>query len=459
MSGTARSLAYLLGTDFIDGQPPQSINPQKIRDLSVSVYPTLYNNVMLSPGLAVGDGVTNDTASFNTATAALSAAGGGVLIVPVKAFLLDPITIPSNVVLAGAVPGPFISNGNPKTTVAAPTLLVNSHASAFITLFSGSGIQDVLIFDPNQVANSAATPTTYPPMITFPYNSGGGAFVRRNTLVNAFAGINIGTGQTWVYENRIGAYSYAINIDGCLDWVFVRENLIEPFYDTYAGQTWPQTIDTWVMNNGWGMTIRRVDNVFASSNGIFGKYGGYLFDDTQVGATPYTAGYGTILNATTDNVAYGFYAKSTNSLGNGFQIINPSMTGNPSGIGTSGVATFATVTGGTETPTLTINGGFQNGTWSATNTLSIATGTVIVRNVAGINPLGLITAPTVPASGTPLQNTYHVEMRVFVSGGTVTAVGINGTPTGLISGSFLLEPGDFIVVVYSVAPTWTWFGK
>lgn len=81
-----------------------------------------------------------------------------------------------------------------------------------------------------------------------------------------------------------------------------------------------------------------------------------------------------------------------------------------------------------------------------------------VEGVTNYNPVGVITAPSVPASGTAQSNTFVVRVRIFVTGGTVSAIAINGTATGMTNGTFELDPGETITVTYSAVPTWTWFG-
>lgn len=70
----------------------------------------------------------------------------------------------------------------------------------------------------------------------------------------------------------------------------------------------------------------------------------------------------------------------------------------------------------------------------------------------GYNPVGLLAAPSIPATGTALTNTFGVAARYYVSGGAVTNIAINGTDTGLISGAFLLEPLETITFDYTTAP-------
>ena len=81
-----------------------------------------------------------------------------------------------------------------------------------------------------------------------------------------------------------------------------------------------------------------------------------------------------------------------------------------------------------------------------------------VAGLNGYNPRGSLTAPSIPASGTAYTNNFGVAVRVFISGGTVSAIAINGTGTGLTSGPITLAPGETITLTYTAAPTWTWFG-
>lgn len=67
-----------------------------------------------------------------------------------------------------------------------------------------------------------------------------------------------------------------------------------------------------------------------------------------------------------------------------------------------------------------------------------------------------LSAPNLPASGQPLQNPYPVAVSIYLSGGSVQAVSVNNTPTGLISGSFTLLAGANITLVYDQPPTWVW---
>jgi hypothetical protein len=68
----------------------------------------------------------------------------------------------------------------------------------------------------------------------------------------------------------------------------------------------------------------------------------------------------------------------------------------------------------------------------------------------------LITPPAVPATGIAQSNYYPFPVAVTVSGGTVTAINVNGSATGLTSGTVWVPSGGSISIAYTVAPTWVW---
>jgi hypothetical protein len=81
----------------------------------------------------------------------------------------------------------------------------------------------------------------------------------------------------------------------------------------------------------------------------------------------------------------------------------------------------------------------------------------MVRGNIGYNPVGHVTSPSIPSSTTALVNPFNVDASVMVSGGTVSAIAIGGTSTGLTSGQFFIPAGQSITLTYSAAPSWTWF--
>jgi len=76
-------------------------------------------------------------------------------------------------------------------------------------------------------------------------------------------------------------------------------------------------------------------------------------------------------------------------------------------------------------------------------------------------PGAFLTAPGVPASGTPQTNSTGQPVAVTVNGGTVTVVAVGGVTqtidgSNIVAGTFIVPAGSTITLTYSVAPTWTW---
>jgi hypothetical protein len=69
---------------------------------------------------------------------------------------------------------------------------------------------------------------------------------------------------------------------------------------------------------------------------------------------------------------------------------------------------------------------------------------------------GVQTAPAVPATTTPIVNPFWRDAAVTVSGGTITAITVDGTATGITSGTVIVPTGRSIALTYSVAPSWQW---
>jgi hypothetical protein len=69
----------------------------------------------------------------------------------------------------------------------------------------------------------------------------------------------------------------------------------------------------------------------------------------------------------------------------------------------------------------------------------------------------VIPLPAVPTSGTALANPYGNPAQVFINGGTVSAVAVNGVQVAAASPCSVVVPATHtIAVTYSAAPTWLW---
>ena len=113
-------------------------------------------------------------------------------------------------------------------------------------------------------------------------------------------------------------------------------------------------------------------------------------------------------------------------------------------------------------------------TWNVDDVNNNLTGTINWSNIANAAPQirgaanlkivsnnqmsapGVKTPPSVPATTIALQNPFWRDCAVTVSGGTVTAVAVAGTATGVTAGTVIVPSGKTITLTYSVAPTWNW---
>jgi len=124
---------------------------------------------------------------------------------------------------------------------------------------------------------------------------------------------------------------------------------------------------------------------------------------------------------------------------------------------------FAYVASGVEGK-IEIDGGVVSGVPTAGTFVDDSGNSVLsVRGVQGFSPAGAQTAPTMPASGTAITNPFPFDCTVYIYGGTVTDIEIDGTSTGLTtassgSASVRVAAAQSITLTYSGAPTWTWFG-
>lgn len=95
------------------------------------------------------------------------------------------------------------------------------------------------------------------------------------------------------------------------------------------------------------------------------------------------------------------------------------------------------------------------GSYTSTLTIPAATSNVTVHD--STRPAGAAVAPAIPASTVNLQNTFCRPAAVFINGGTVTAIKVDGVAQGVTSGLVLVPAGKNISITYSVVPTsWVW---
>jgi Pectate lyase superfamily protein len=398
----------------------------------------------------------DSTGSFQSALDAAQAAGGGIVWVPQGRFwFLGNLSIGPNVVLAGAGVGPYDPYPDPSTTSTAPTLLpMSTSGSAFISIAGwNSALENILIHYPNQVRPDTAGvetagPIVYPPTVLVRSPSK----IFGCTFDNSYIGIQVMVGRVYLENLHIGSYRNDIIIDQAEDFVHLSHITTSVFWDTSLGLGFPQLIDAWVANNSIALTSYRMDALDIEDFDVFWRNTGIAFLDSPEG---YGTTYGVATNLDLEVVQYGVVAKSLNSIV-AFNFANLSVGLAP---GFSGVMIWLPE-GGAYPPHVVVEGGV---TWSfGPQPLKVETGTLRVRDIVNINPIGGlpalgIAAPALPPSGISYVSTMPADAQVSISGGSVQDVLIGGQSTSLTSGMFKVAPGEPIAVVYVSAPTWSWF--
>jgi hypothetical protein len=407
---------------------------------------------------AKGDGVTDDGAAFQAALNWANSIGGGIVHVPVKVYFFgssSALVVGHKVQLKGMAEGPFDGSSTYGSAPWGPTMLVTNTTNVFVTLNGfAAKVMDLLFYYPNQVAPTASTPTSYPWTIEM---YGGESFTAQAvtgcTIVNCYQGIYVlGAVRSRISDCIIGCFYRGIQIDECVDWFELHNIDFQVIYDSYVGLAYPQTIDTYVLNNYIALTTLRVDSLQASNLGVFSAYAFHQCTDSGVSQPGVKCGYGRFVNIDADTVAYGVIAVSTNSPG--FNYTNFCIGANNSGLGTPAQSAAYTVAGGTMAPTLTFSNGSVRGSWANGAGFPFQfgnAGQIYTESCRGIQPAGInVAQPAFPTSGNSFLNPYTFPVQIAYSCPNASGIAINGVGVHApIAGVLVLSPGQSITFTYS----------
>lgn len=174
---------------------------------------------------------------------------------------------------------------------------------------------------------------------------------------------------------------------------------------------------------------------------------------TAATGTPFTTGQ------SLGNGGDGFTVNATTNC----QLIGCTSRRNLSGVNWTATSTGKVVAGSfsdntalgmgmsTASPNVRITGGpIMTGNGTGPIAIPGSDPTVVVGYVGAANP-------AVPATTVALTNPFPFDATVYVVGGTVTVIAVNGESLGIIAGMVRVPVGQSITLTYSVAPTWKWF--
>ncbi len=236
------------------------------------------SEVSVSDYGAKGDGVTDDTAAFAKAMAALPEAGGTVHV-PVGNYLIKThLSIPDRVTLEGIWKIPTAFTQNQGSTLLALEGAGRETGTPFITLNQNSTIKGITVFYPNQKPDHIVP---YPWCIA----SGGGdnASIIDCFLVNPYQGVDFGThrsGRHLIRDLYGQPLRRGIFVDQCYD-VGRIENV---HFWTFWNWKKETGIRDWMWKHSEAFIFGRTDWEYVLNTFCFGYRTGYRFTAVENGS-------------------------------------------------------------------------------------------------------------------------------------------------------------------------------
>lgn len=462
--GFTTSVAWPVGTTVQEGATAATFQNiwNQISQLTFNVK--LYG--------AKGDGVTDDTAAIQAAINAAVAAGGGVVFFPLGTYVLSSAlsVTGDNIILKGAGWGSVLQpTTNANTDIIATGIPGTVGASGYIRYYlgveqlklDGSKMSGTTLGQGNGIHWYGAR-YSYIDRVFFYHIPNWAALLEGD---NTTPGFNFG------YDNVISRCKFdlcAANVmfDGCegndlvncrLDYALATTSASQGAFGargTYANHVYLNSGYNYVAGNviGKGGSYT-TPAVYATNSGPC-RIIGNRFDQVRNQAV--------VLNAGNHEFAFNAVG-SPGSAGTGVPGVQLGSSNNRV------VGNSFDVTAGAISATYAIQelgGPFYNNVIADNNCLPgtqgvikiSASSTTKIHDNANYNPVGTLTAPAIPVSGTAYTNTSGVTCQVFIFGGTIQSTLIANTSTGFTTGAFSLPVGQTITINYSAAPTWVWSG-
>lgn len=220
---------------------------------------------------AKGDGVTDDTAAFTAAMAAVSEKGGTVTVPVGNYMIATHISVPSKVTLEGVWSIPTAFSEMKGSTLLAVEGEGSETGAPFITLGMNATIKGLTVYYPNQEPEKVAP---YPWCVACA--GGDNSSIIDCLLVNPYQGVDFGTNASGRHYIR-GLYGQPLRrgifIDKCYDVGRIENVHFWPFWkwDEKSG------IRDWMWKNSEAFIFARADWEYVLNTFVFGYKVGYRF--------------------------------------------------------------------------------------------------------------------------------------------------------------------------------------
>lgn len=454
--------------------------------------------------VSIKDFSGNDTVALNAAISYLSSIGGGIVNIPAGSYTLGKITLKSGVSIRGA--GKEYTNISPSAqnlTIFDDSSNPDSGHGMLVTL-SGfnincgntTGITGIKSISGNRV--NVRDVNFYGCAINIEFDRGGNHIID-NVLSSGTSTLKAGQLKLWSsLDTSYGSVFTSVNgyriensgTGSVPEAIYLRRAVAVKF-DRLITNDSNYTGTCIVIENdcqgicvsnsvivgfltgahfrkGGGIDKPPIVNIFQNVDfdqcqetsikmeaGELNQINGGSITSSDVGTNQRAValiGPATKLNSFNNVHVTGYYGTNgagfliSNAISNRF--FNCVVSGSSQGFAFSGTVTDNIILGGDVS---------SNVVFATTGSLSGAGNSI--RNLKGFNSTDKIVTPAMPSSGSSVTNNFGVPARVFINGGTISTISINGIASGFTTGAMLtLNPSESITLNYSSAPVWNWIG-